>query len=186
MQGLEELELYLKHLAPGEVSPASIATIANLLARSWSAFLIPASNTKKVPDRLIDQIDHVRWNPPLLKFEIRSDSSTTSSAANAPVDSWAVNLNTHEASIQPDDPQSEPVEPDEKPFDVKLLAQDVARSIVKDKRDSPFEVEGWSHSPRTYKGNHSADQSLHCISAAAILGRTGRVIATPWLGSGRS
>ncbi len=93
-QNLTALRQYLDGIASGEVS--ELEQLPDLLARCWNALMIADMHGMK-PEKL-DRMEQVRWNQPILSFDIERHGGTVKGSVYAEVQTWSIDVELLTAS----------------------------------------------------------------------------------------
>lgn len=130
---LEALRASLAQLKPGPV--AEDDGIESLLAACWDRF--SGSDAEGMnADKLIGRIKQLRWDPPVLNFEIERHGGTVMGSSRAERHAWQIDVVERSASCSVvGHRQLKPMAPR---LDVTRLARDVAATIRSGQPDPRF------------------------------------------------
>ncbi len=96
-QNCTDLRRFLNRIAPGIVSEWE--ELADLLTRCWNALMI--EDTHGMTSAKLDRMEQIRWNPPLLSFDIERHGGTVKGSVYAEIQTWNINVETQTASCTP-------------------------------------------------------------------------------------
>ena len=93
-QNCTALRTYLDGIGAGDVS--ELDGLPALIAKCWNALTIADAQGMK-PEKL-DRMEQVRWNPPLLFFEIERHGGMVKGSVYAEIQAWRIDVQTLTAS----------------------------------------------------------------------------------------
>ena len=120
---VEELRRLLRTLASGPVR--SRDEVSALLAAAWGCF--PGSAETSMEPWKVQRAENLRWEPPVLSFEIERHGGTVCGSTRAEIQRWEVNLETLRACYYSAGRRQ--LHPADKSLDTKRLASEVADQI---------------------------------------------------------
>lgn len=122
--GLTALKTWLVKVAPGEITDA--AEVERLLASAWDDLLRDGEGME--PYKLLNRMEDVVWQPPLLEFRIERHGGVACGSSRAEMQSWAVDVERATASCKKSGYRQ--VFARQRPLDVTPLAEEIAAAIV--------------------------------------------------------
>lgn len=137
---LKEIRAYLAETPAGAIGSDRTSEVERLLAECWDAVKVTSQDEGLEPYKLRNRTEGLTWNPPLLKFQIERHGGTAMGSVYAEVHSWKVNLETGEASLTGE--RRRLVRERDAPLNVKALADQLAKAILKGKRHPHLKWDG--------------------------------------------
>jgi hypothetical protein len=132
MGKLEKLKAWLRNVRPGKIDDDS--DLSTLLADAWDEIQgTRAQNTQNY--KLIDRIERVVWEPPVLEFTIERHGGTVQGSSRAELHRWTIDLNQGVARCNPSAGFRQII-PSDKKMDVEVPAGEVAAAIVARREDA--------------------------------------------------
>ena len=129
-QNLSNVCQYLQGLSAGKIQDPS--ELERLLASFWEAQHGHATEGM-AGDTLIGRMQHVRWQSPLLDFEIETPGATAPGSVSAARQRWRVNVEEGWASCYP---SGRPwIGKKQRPLKLRLLAQEIVTLILEGQED---------------------------------------------------
>jgi len=127
---MKELLDYLSSVQPGPISePENLET---LLAKYWHCF--KGSNEEGMADyKLLDRIESINWDPPILSFHIERHGGATLGSTRAELQHWEINVKdkTAESSVI-SHRQLKPMSPR---WNAVPVAEEIVKLIIAHKED---------------------------------------------------
>lgn len=127
----------LDALPPGPIDDT--AQLERLLANQWQHFT--GSNDGGMDGyKLLNRMENVAWNPPMLTFQIERHGGTVMGSTRAAIQEWTVDLNAMTATCELVGYRQ--LETRQPPFKAKPVAQGLAQLILAGKEDAGVKWNG--------------------------------------------
>jgi hypothetical protein len=120
----DQLQRHCATLPPGPV--ADVPTLERLLAAAWDA--LPSDDDSMAGYKLLNRMEAVAWNSPILSFKIERHGGTVMGSSRAKIDEWTVNLERLTTKVETVGRRQ--VRPPRPRFDAKPIAQELAKAIL--------------------------------------------------------
>jgi hypothetical protein len=128
---LDDLRRWLAASEPGDVEDRE--SLAEILRRAWDD--ITGSGATQMGPWKLDRLEHPRWDPPDLSFDIeRHGAIVGGGSTRAEVQTWTVNVDTGSAEWRSQ--RRRQVAPMARRLDVRPLAVEVAALILAEADDA--------------------------------------------------
>lgn len=128
---LDRLRSRLANLKPGPIDVDS--QLASDLASSWDA-LIGSDQESMTADK-VGRLENLKWNPPLLSFDIERHGSTVRGSSRAEVHTWTVDVMAATADVTTGGFRQ--IKPRAAPWDANNGVE-VVLEAVREHRDEPY------------------------------------------------
>src|SRR5438876_3187016 len=92
-RGIALLREFLSTLEPGEINDEeAIASVSSLVASSWEEFSVDGGGGGMKADKVLDRLEEIEWEPPLLSFKIERHGGTCLGSSRAEMQSWSLDV----------------------------------------------------------------------------------------------
>jgi hypothetical protein len=133
---MAELQTYLAGLRPGPIEDTDDVEI--LLSKCWDKFDTREGGMKG--QKLLDRMEAVSWDPPILTFKIERHAGTINGSTRAALQHWAVDTeNTTATLTKTTHRQVRPMGPR---INVKPIVEEITASIINHQKDTRLRWEG--------------------------------------------
>ncbi len=156
-KSLDQLRKYMMTVPPGKVDDTG--RLDDLLADCWDQ-LDQTGIGGMYPEKLLDRMENITWNPPTLKFDIERHGAAKFGSTRAEIQRWEINIDNGSVSFM--DVGYRQIIPRQSKVDVKPLAEEIAQLIRENKDNSAL---NWSMDRSQVRVNTGKVRGLETNSA---------------------
>lgn len=138
MDDIDKLVARLAHATPGRLTGPDVTDIESLLACCWEQ--LKDSDGGGMTDAKLSRTEDLRWDPPILRFEVERHGKVVKGAKRAEIQHWRVDLQQRVATLG--QVTLRQLYPNAAPMNVKSIADDIASAIAAGIQDNRFSRHG--------------------------------------------